>query len=78
MISTKHWHSHKVVDIECDTNQEYLFTSGLEGVIVIWSLKNEKKTFIPRLPSEITSISVSKDFQYMAVTLKDNSIKVLR
>lgn len=28
--------------------------------------------------SEITNISISSDFQYMAVTLKDNSIKVIR
>jgi len=66
------------MDIESDKNQEYLFTSGIEGVIVIWNLKTEKKTFLPRLSSEISNISISDDFKYMAVTGLDNSIKILK
>ena len=78
MISTKHWHSHRVIDIESDLNNEYMFTCGIEGVVVVWNLKTDKKNFIPRIMSEISNIALSRDFQYIALTTRENTIKILK
>lgn len=75
IISTKHWHAHKVNTIETDANYEYLYTAGEEGVIVIWNLKTDKRSFLPRLNAEIKHITISPDSKTLAATLTDNSIK---
>jgi hypothetical protein len=75
LISTKHWHSHKVSAIETDIHSEYLYTAGEEGVIVIWNLKTEAKSFLPRLSTEIRTLSLSPDNQILCLNCKDQSLK---
>ena len=74
-IATKHWHSHKVSAVESDDNSEYLYTAGEEGVIVIWNLKTEMKSFLPRLSSGVNSISISPNNGILALNCKDQSVK---
>lgn len=74
-MTTKHWHSHKVSSIESDSNHDYLYTAGEEGVIVIWNLKTEEKSFLPRLNAGINSISISPNNQILSLNCKDQSIK---
>lgn len=75
LISTKHWHSHKVSAIQTDIHSEYVYTAGEEGVIVIWNLKTEAKSFLPRLSTEICTLSLSTDNQILCLNCKDQSLK---
>jgi NET1-associated nuclear protein 1 (U3 small nucleolar RNA-associated protein 17) len=59
-------------------NGQYFFSGGKEGVIVFWNLLNETKKFMPRLNSEIASISVSQNSSILAVVLKENKIKFIK
>lgn len=64
--------------MEKDKNNEYLYTGGEEGVVVIWNLKSEIKTFLPRLGSEIMTISfASLKTNLLSLTLKENSIRFI-
>lgn len=64
--------------MEKDKNNEYLYTGGEEGVVVIWNLKSEIKSFLPRLGSEIMTISfASLKTNLLALTLKENSIRFI-
>jgi WD40 repeat protein len=75
VISSKHWHAHRVNCLETDITGDYLYSAGEEGVVVIWNLRTEKKTFLPRLNGEINSLSLSKNNQILAINTSDNSIK---
>jgi NET1-associated nuclear protein 1 (U3 small nucleolar RNA-associated protein 17) len=59
-------------------NGQYFFSGGREGVVVFWNLLNETKKFMPRLNSEIASISVSQNSSILAVVLKENKIKFIK
>ena len=77
-ISTKHWHSHKINDIISDPNDNYFYSCGLEGVIVIWNcLNNYQKTFLPRLNDKILKLKISNDSKFLAAYLKNNIIKII-
>ena len=76
-IATKHWHSHRVNTIESDYNGDYLYSAGKEGVIVIWNLKTEEKSFLPRLNAEIHNLKISVNSQYLTAVCADNSIKTV-
>ena len=77
IISTKHWHSHKINDLLLDPNNEYLYSCGNEGVIVIWNINTWVKDFLPRLNDIISTIIISNDSKFLACYLKNNSIKII-
>ena len=77
IISTKHWHSHKINDLLLDPNNEYLYSCGNEGVIVIWNINTWVKDFLPRLNDIISTIIISSDSKFLACYLKNNSIKII-
>ena len=77
IISTKHWHSHKINDLVIDPNSEYLYSCGMEGVIVIWNINTWVKNFLPRLNDVIITMKVSNDSKYLSCYLNNNSIKII-
>lgn len=75
--SAVHWHAHKVNDLAYTAEGSYLLSGGEEGVMVLWQMVTGHKDFLPRLGSEITSISVSPDQKLYALTHSDNSIRII-
>ena len=45
ILYTKHWHSHGISDLALDPNNDYLYSCGQEGVIVIWNIHTWVKIF---------------------------------
>ena len=74
ILYTKHWHSHGVADLQLDPNNDYLYSCGQEGVVVIWNIHTWVKSFLPRLGEPILSMAVSNDSQNLICYLKNNSI----
>jgi len=75
--STFHWHSHAVECIIHSPDNSLLYTGGHEGVLVLWHLAANTKTFLPKFPSELSSLSISHDGTMLALCLSNNSIHVL-
>ena len=69
ILYTKHWHSHAISDLALDPNNDYLYSCGQEGVVVIWNIHTWVKSFLPRLGEPIIGIR-----QNLACFLKNNSI----
>ena len=74
ILYTKHWHSHAVSDLALDPNNDYLYSCGQEGVVVIWNIHTWIKSFLPRLGEPVLSIRVCPNSQNLACFLKNNSI----
>ena len=74
ILYTKHWHSHGISDLALDPNNDYLYSCGQEGVIVIWNIHTWVKTFLPRLGEPIIGIKVCSNSQNLICYLKNNSI----
>jgi NET1-associated nuclear protein 1 (U3 small nucleolar RNA-associated protein 17) len=74
--TTLHWHAHKVLALEFTADGSYLLSGGEEGVLVLWQLQTRHKDFLPRLGSDIMSISVSPDQTLMALGHQDNTIRI--
>ena len=74
ILYTKHWHSHGVTDLQLDPNNDYLYSCGQEGVVVIWNIHTWVKSFLPRLGEPILRMAVSNDSQNLICYLKNSSI----
>ena len=74
ILYTKHWHSHGVSDLLLDPNNDYLYSCGKEGVVVIWNLHTWVKSFLPRLGEPILGMEVTDNSQHLICYLKNNSI----
>ena len=77
VISTKHWHSHRVNCVLSEENGHNLYTAGQEGVVVIWDLNSNIKNFLPRLNGNIVSLKISKDRKYFMCYMSTNTIKIV-
>ena len=74
ILYTKHWHSHGISDLALDPNNDYLYSCGQEGVVVIWNIHTWVKTFLPRLGEPILGIRVGLNSENLICYLKNNSI----
>ena len=74
ILYTKHWHSHGISDLALDPNNDYLYSSGQEGVVVIWNIHTWVKSFLPRLGEPVIGIKVTNDSKNLVCFLKNNSI----
>lgn len=72
----RHWHAHRVSSLQFTESGTTMLSGGQEGVLVLWQLGSDTKSFIPRLGSDLVGIAISPDQMYYGVTLKDNSIQV--
>jgi WD40 repeat protein len=65
------WHVHAVNSLLVEGS--YLYSSGEEGVVVVWHLRENKKDFLPRIGSEIGKLVL--DGATLYCMLSDNTIK---
>ncbi|XP_057293636.1 WD repeat-containing protein 75-like isoform X2 [Hydractinia symbiolongicarpus] len=72
-----HWHNSPVNDLLFTNDANYLMSGGTEGVLVIWQLETQHKTFVPRIGGAINDIFQSSDSMFVGVTLDCNMIKIL-
>lgn len=49
-----------------------MYTGGGECVLVKWTLANQHKSFLPRLPAPIKHLTIAPDNLYVAVSTLDN------
>ncbi|RUS16393.1 WD40-repeat-containing domain protein [Endogone sp. FLAS-F59071] len=77
VTSKLHWHAHKVNHLAFTADGVYLLSGGEEAVLVLWQLETGHKQFLPRLGSEIRSITVSPDQNLYALGHLDNSIRIV-
>ncbi|CAG8543297.1 9559_t:CDS:10 [Paraglomus brasilianum] len=76
--STKyHWHAHRVMYLAYSLKGTYLLSGGEEGVLVEWHIDSGQRRFVPRLGAEIKAISVSPDDTIYAVSLANNTVKLV-
>lgn len=77
-IKTKlHWHAQQVRALTFNKSGSMMLSGGEESVLVIWHLENGKKSFLPRMGSDIISISISPNEQSYAIGHSDNSISII-
>ncbi|KAJ2735339.1 NET1-associated nuclear protein 1 [Coemansia sp. Cherry 401B] len=73
---THHWHAHRVNALAAAG--ALLLSGGEEGVLVLWQLRTGARDYLPRLGSDIVGIAVSPDATRYALTLRDNTVRVVR
>lgn len=76
IVQTLHWHAQEVTSLAFIQNTPLLMSGGHEAVLVQWHLEKQERGFVSRVGNAITNFSLSPT--YYAMTLADNSIKVVR
>ncbi|KAJ3416297.1 proliferating cell nuclear antigen [Chytridiales sp. JEL 0842] len=76
-VSSMHWHAHAVAHIEFTSDGVYMISGGEEAVLVVWQVGTRDKRFLPRLGDRITSIAISPNEDLYAVSLVDNTVKII-
>lgn len=77
--SVLHWHAHAVASLAFTPNGAYLLSGGREAVLVLWQLHSGHQEYVPRLGSEIETLTVLEanasegGEQQVAVRLRDGS-----
>ena len=73
-----HWHAHPVADLCFAANGAYLFSGGLESVLVLWQIRSQHKEFLPRLGAPILKLSLAPSTNNrvpeVAATLSDGTV----
>ncbi|KNC77459.1 hypothetical protein SARC_10080 [Sphaeroforma arctica JP610] len=77
ITSTLHWHAHAVSSIAFTSDGAYLLSGGVEAVLVIWSLSDSSKQFLPRLGAPIRSVSISANEEMYLVGYVTNTIHIV-
>lgn len=76
--TTWHWHSSGVRFLKFSTDGAYLFSGGMEGVIVVWQLDTGKRRYKPRLGSPLLSFVDSPDSSIACVSCMNNQVHLLK
>ncbi|KAI8835527.1 quinon protein alcohol dehydrogenase-like superfamily [Chytridium lagenaria] len=77
VVTRLHWHAHRVHGLHFSPDGVYLLSGGEEAVLVIWQLATQHKQFLPRLGADVNAIGLSDDQSLYALTLGDNTIKIV-
>lgn len=73
-----HWHTLPVKCVTFSTSGSYFYSGGKECVLVKWNVNNiDDRRFLPRIPATIEQISVSSNNLFVAVSTRDNAIRIL-
>ena len=76
--TTSHWHSRAVGCLHFSGDGAHLFSGGEEAVLVIWTLVDGKKTYLPRLGAPLTKIVARRDDpSRLALFGADNAIRLV-
>ncbi|TKW29524.1 hypothetical protein SEVIR_3G401100v4 [Setaria viridis] len=78
MCTTWHWHSSRVRFLKFSSDGAYLFSGGLEGVIVVWQLDTGKRRYKPRLGSPLLFFVDSPDSSISCVSCTNNQVYLLK
>ena len=83
VVKTLHWHANAVASLKFFENTPYLLSAGSEAVVVQWHLDKQDRTFISRLGSRISALSLSQRYgiktsSFFSAILSDNTLKVVR
>ncbi|KAL6622616.1 hypothetical protein ACP70R_032495 [Stipagrostis hirtigluma subsp. patula] len=76
--TTLHWHSSRVRFLKFSSDGAYLFSGGLEGVIVVWQLDTGKRRYKPRLGSPLLFFVDSPDSSISCVSCTNNQVYLLK
>ncbi len=71
-----HWHAHAVSSLSLNQDCTQLFSTGEEGVLVVWQLHSLQRNFLPRLGAAVTCMD-SVPSGAVAVLLSDASIRII-
>jgi WD40 repeat protein len=77
-ISTRHWHANKVNSLHFSKDGAFLMSGGKEAVIVLWHQTTQQNSFISRMGNQIVNINSSDDGSLIVVSMRDNSIKIVK
>ncbi|CAI2384232.1 unnamed protein product [Moneuplotes crassus] len=77
-ISSRHWHSNRVNVLEFTKDNAFLLSGGKEAVLVLWHQVTQENSFVSRIGNQIVNLSTSDDGTLFAVSMSDNSIKIIR
>eukprot|EP01134_Creolimax_fragrantissima_P000341 CFRG0341T1 len=77
ITSFMHWHAHAVSSLSFTSDGAYLLSGGVEAVLVIWSLSNLTKQFLPRLGAPIRYLSVSDNEEMYMLAYVTNTIHIV-
>lgn len=72
-----HWHTTEPSALTFMGDGYYLISGGDEHVLVYWQLETGHSQFLPRLGGAISSVTISPNHKYFAVSLRDNSIRLI-
>ncbi|KAF6265630.1 WD40-repeat-containing domain protein [Scenedesmus sp. NREL 46B-D3] len=76
--TTVHWHAHAVGSLCFSLDGAQLLSGGQEGVLVMWALPSNKRTYLPRLGGPLCGITTSKaDPAKFAVAQSDNTVRLV-
>ncbi|KAM0845807.1 hypothetical protein ACQ4PT_056112 [Festuca glaucescens] len=78
ICTTLHWHSSEVKFLKFASDGAYLFSGGMEGVIVVWHLDSGKKRYKPRLGSPLMFFVDSPDSSISCVSCTSNQVHLLK
>ncbi|XP_034215526.1 uncharacterized protein LOC117627502 isoform X3 [Prunus dulcis] len=59
--TTWHWHPAGISVLSFSSDGAYLYSGGVEGVLVVWQLDTGKKKFLPRIGSPLLYLTDSSD-----------------
>ena len=76
--SKMHWHSHKVLSLAFTPDGNFMVSGGEEGVAVLWHESTGERTYLPRLGSSISAISVSSENNFYIIKLVTGAVRVFR
>ncbi|TVU49134.1 hypothetical protein EJB05_00428 [Eragrostis curvula] len=78
ICTSLHWHSSRVRFLKFSSDGAYLFSGGLEGVIVVWQLDTGKRRYKPRLGSPLLFFAESPDSSISCVSCTNNRVYLLK
>ncbi|CAN6725634.1 unnamed protein product [Malus baccata var. baccata] len=76
--STWHWHAAGISVLSFSSDGAYLYSGGIEGVLVVWQLDTGKKKFLPRIGSPLLYLTDSPDPSLSSISCADNQIHILK
>ncbi|CAJ1941827.1 unnamed protein product [Sphenostylis stenocarpa] len=76
--TTWHWHSSGVRHLSFSSDGAYLYSGGMEGVLVLWHLDTGNKKTLPRIGSPLVYFVDSPDSSLSLLSCADNQIHILK
>ena len=61
------------IDLALDLNNDYLYSSSKEGVVIIWNIHTWVNSFLPRFGEPVIGIKVTNVSKNLVCFLKNNS-----